>query len=142
MDVANLLHPLLGGVLIGIAASLLLLLTGRIFGVSGIIAGILKPKAGDNAWRVAAVAGLLTAGLIIHVSAPEMLVGETSGGAVRWILAGLLVGFGTQMGSGCTSGHGVCGISRFSPRSILSTLTFMGVGIAMVAIIRSAGGVP
>jgi uncharacterized membrane protein YedE/YeeE len=140
MQLTNLVEPLIGGVLIGISASMLLLLKGRVFGVSGIVNGVLAPKKGDTAWRVAALAGLFAAGLIFLFVAPEMLVGKTSDSVARYVIAGLLVGFGTQLGSGCTSGHGVCGISRMSPRSIVSTLTFIGVGILIVAIIRSVGG--
>ena len=132
--------PLLGGILIGLSASLLLLLMGRVFGVSGILAGALVPKKGDTAWRVSALMGLLVAGILIYAVAPSLLVGVTSGSTVRYILAGLLVGFGTQLGSGCTSGHGVCGISRMSPRSIVATLIFMLVGMLTVALIRSVGG--
>jgi uncharacterized membrane protein YedE/YeeE len=140
MQISDFFGPIAGGILIGISASMLLLLKGRIFGVSGIVAGILNPKKGETAWRIGALAGLLTAGLALSFLAPETLVGDTSGSTLRWIVAGLLVGLGTQLGSGCTSGHGVCGISRLSPRSIVSTLTFMGVGMAMVAIIRAVGG--
>jgi uncharacterized protein len=132
--------PFLGGTLIGVSASLLLLLKGRVFGVSGILAGVLSPKKGDIAWRAASLVGLFAAGILIQVLAPHLLVGATPGSALRYILAGLLVGFGTQLGSGCTSGHGVCGISRMSPRSIVATLTFMLVGMMMVAVIRSVGG--
>lgn len=132
--------PLLGGTLIGISASLLLLLKGRVFGVSGILAGVLIPRKGDTAWRAAALLGLLVAGMLIQRVAPSLLVGTTSGSSLRYILAGLLVGFGTQLGSGCTSGHGVCGISRMSPRSLVATLTFMLVGMLIVAVIRSVGG--
>lgn len=132
--------PLLGGTLIGVSASLLLLLKGRVFGVSGILAGVLSPKKGDTAWRVAALVGLFASGIIINSTAPNLLVGVSHGSMLRYVLAGLLVGFGTQLGSGCTSGHGVCGMSRMSPRSLVATLTFMFVGMMMVAIIRSVGG--
>jgi uncharacterized membrane protein YedE/YeeE len=140
MSLENLGGPLLGGVLIGLSASLLLLLKGRVFGVSGILAGVLSPKRGETAWRIAALAGLLVAGALFQIVSPELLVGETNGSASRYIIAGLLVGFGTQLGSGCTSGHGVCGISRLSPRSIVATVTFILVGMMMVALIRSVGG--
>lgn len=132
--------PLLGGALIGVSTSLLLLLKGRVFGVSGILAGVLSPQKGDTGWRVAALLGLLTAGVLLSNTAGHLLVGTTHGPMLRYVLAGLLVGFGTQLGSGCTSGHGVCGISRMSPRSIAATLTFIAVGMIMVAAIRSVGG--
>jgi uncharacterized membrane protein YedE/YeeE len=131
---------LAGGVLIGLSTSLLLLLKGRIFGVSGILAGVLSPKAGDTSWRVAALLGLFSAGLVIQYFSPQLLVGNTTGTQTRYILAGLLVGFGTQLGSGCTSGHGVCGIGRMSPRSIVATTIFILAGMLMVAAIRSVGG--
>lgn len=132
--------PLLGGVLIGVAVSLMLLLLGRVFGVSGILAGALVPVRGDTGWRVAAVLGMLTAGVLISFFAPDLLVGNTAGTPMRYVVAGLLVGFGTQLGSGCTSGHGVCGMSRLSPRSIVATITFILVGMVTVALLRTLGG--
>jgi len=131
--------PLAGGVLIGLSASLLLLLKGRVFGVSGILAGALVPKAGDTAWRVAALVGLVSAGFLLLLVRPQSLAIVTDGSYGRYIGAGLLVGFGTQLGSGCTSGHGVCGISRLSPRSIAATFTFVGAGMLMVALMRAMG---
>jgi uncharacterized membrane protein YedE/YeeE len=129
-----------GGILIGFSASLLLLLKGRVFGVSGILAGVLSPKAGETAWRVAALLGLIGAGFIIQFLWPDLLVGETTGSPARYVIAGLLVGFGTQLGGGCTSGHGVCGMSRMSPRSMVATVTFILVGMVTVAAIRAVGG--
>lgn len=136
---AHFAKPLLGGVLIGLSASLLLLLKGRIFGVSGILAGVLVPKKNDTAWRAAVLAGLMAAGLLFLIFEPEALVGQAQGSTWRYILAGLLVGFGTQLGSGCTSGHGVCGISRLSPRSIIATLTFIVTGMVAVGLMRILG---
>lgn len=138
MNFDAILMPLIGGVLIGVSASMLLLLKGSIFGVSGILAGVLIPKDGDTAWRAGAIAGLISAGLIMLYLNPSALV-LPSGSFLRYAVAGLLVGFGTQLGSGCTSGHGVCGISRLSPRSIVATLTFIASGIAMVWIMRLLG---
>ena len=140
MDISQFFMPLMGGVLIGFSASLLLLLKGRIFGVSGILAGVLVPKAGDTAWRVAALGGLVCAGVILLVARPEAMAVSSDGSFWRYVAAGLLVGFGTQLGSGCTSGHGVCGISRLSPRSIVATITFIGTGMLMVALLRAIGG--
>lgn len=129
------LSALAGGMLIGLAAALLLLISGRILGISGILGGLLKPQGGNIAWRAAFIAGLVLAPVLYSLFAvlPENLIDAS------WpilIIAGLLVGFGTRLGSGCTSGHGVCGMSRLSPRSILATLTFMGFGFATVYMAR------
>jgi uncharacterized membrane protein YedE/YeeE len=137
----DLIQPLVGGVLIGLATSFFLWMKGRVFGVSGIFAGVLFPKKGDTAWRIFALLGFFSAGFLFQEIAPQMLGGEIQGAHSRYLLAGLLVGFGTQLGNGCTSGHGVCGISRLSPRSLIATLTFMSVGILTVAVIRSVGWV-
>lgn len=129
---------LAGGILIGIAAALLILLNGRVLGVSGILGGLLPPKARDAGWRIAFLLGLFSAPLVYRALAPENLVQapRIDAGWGLLIVAGLLVGFGTRYGSGCTSGHGVCGISRLSPRSIVATLLFMGAGIATVTAMR------
>lgn len=137
MQIDDFVMPLLGGLLIGISASLLLLLKGRIFGVSGILAGVLIPKTGDTTWRAAALAGLVVAGVILSLIYPDSMNVVTSESPWRYVIAGLLVGFGTQLGSGCTSGHGVCGISRQSPRSIVATMTFIVAGMLMVALLRA-----
>jgi uncharacterized membrane protein YedE/YeeE len=121
---------LAGGVLIGIAAAMLVLLNGRIAGISGILGGLLTPRAGDLAWRVAFLLGLLLAPVLME-GTPRI---EASFPAL--IVAGLLVGLGTSYGSGCTSGHGVCGLSRLSPRSLVATLAFMLAGMATVYIAR------
>jgi uncharacterized membrane protein YedE/YeeE len=126
---------LTGGILIGIAAAMLVLLSGRIAGISGIVGGLLAPRRGQIAWRLAFVAGLLGApaafGLFAAYPVPRV-----DAGSGLLVLAGLLVGVGTSYGSGCTSGHGVCGLSRLSPRSLVATLAFMGAGIATVYIAR------
>lgn len=126
---------LAGGMLIGAAASLLLLLNGRIAGISGILGGLLKPRAGDVAWRAAFVIGLLASPLLVALFAawPQPQVDAGYGALV---VAGLLVGVGTRYGSGCTSGHGVCGLSRGSPRSLAATLVFMAGGFATVYVLR------
>lgn len=139
MDLSQFAKPLFGGVLIGLSASLLLLLKGRIFGVSGIVAGVLAPKSGDTVWRVAALGGLISAGLLFLLFQPGAIEAKADAPLWRYIAAGLLVGFGTQLGSGCTSGHGVCGISRLSPRSIVATLTFIAAGMATVGVMRAMG---
>ena len=125
-----------GGVLIGIAAALLVLLQGRIAGISGIVGGLLERRAaGDTVWRIAFVAGLLLAPLLYRLLA-ELPASRVEAGWGTLVVAGLLVGFGTRLGSGCTSGHGVCGLSRLSPRSLAATLAFMGAGFATVFVAR------
>jgi len=126
---------LLGGVLIGAAASMLLLLNGRVAGISGIVGGLLRPRLGDAGWRIAFVAGLISAPLAyaLFTDLPPVRV-DASYGALG--VAGLLVGVGTRYGSGCTSGHGVCGLSRLSLRSLVATATFMAAGFATVFVAR------
>ena len=130
----------IGGVLIGLAATLLMLFTGRIAGISGILAGCLGSGTDDKRWRVAFIAGLLlaplAAGLIGYpVPSPQM---PSSWGII--VVAGLLVGFGTRLGGGCTSGHGVCGIARLSARSLVATVVFMATAIVVVALSRHVLG--
>ena len=126
---------LAGGALIGLAAGMFALLNGRIAGISGVLGGLLGAAAGDRRWRLAFVLGLVGAPLVHGLfSALPALQIDASYGAL--VLAGLLVGFGASYGSGCTSGHGVCGLSRFSPRSLLATLAFMTAGFATVYVIR------
>jgi uncharacterized membrane protein YedE/YeeE len=130
------LAALAGGLLIGIAAALLLHINGRIAGISGILGGLLqRPAAGDLAWRIAFALGLIVAPLAWRLFAPLPAI-EVASGVPLLVVAGLLVGFGSRLGSGCTSGHGVCGLSRLSPRSIVATLTFMGLGFATVFVVR------
>jgi uncharacterized membrane protein YedE/YeeE len=134
------LEALLGGVLIGLAAALLMLCNGRIAGVSGILGRALAPSSGDVAWRWMFLAGLVGGGFLLRVIAPASLPGRTFG-SIGWIIAaGLLVGVGTAMGNGCTSGHGVCGIGRLSPRSLVATCVFMLGGVVTVAVIRHVVG--
>ena len=130
---------LAGGVLIGLSTALLLLLTGRIAGISGVLGGLLTPRAGDIGWRGAFVGGLLLAGAGAALLAPAALGAPLARASVFIVVAGLLVGFGTRLGNGCTSGHGVCGISRGSPRSLASVLTFMATGIATATLLRLIG---
>lgn len=130
-----------GGALIGLSASAMLLLEGRISGISGIIGGLFAPRPGDIGWRVAFVAGLMLAGLGAAWWAPEALAIEVSRSPATLVVAGLLVGVGTRIGNGCTSGHGVCGLSRMSPRSLVSVLTFMLTGgVVAVVVGRVTGG--
>ena len=128
-----------GGALIGIAAAMFVLLNGRIAGISGVLGGLLKPARGDIAWRLAFVAGIVGAPLLYALFAPLPQPGITAGTG-GLVLAGLLVGVGTRYGSGCTSGHGVCGISRLSLRSVAATATFMGTGFVTVFIVRHVLG--
>jgi uncharacterized membrane protein YedE/YeeE len=128
---------LAGGVLLGLASALFLLLNGRILGISGIVGGLLRPQSGDVGWRLSFVLGLLAAPLMygLVVGLPPVRI---DAGWTTVVIAGLLVGLGTRYGSGCTSGHGVCGLSRLSPRSLMATLAFMGAGFVMVFLVRHA----
>lgn len=128
---------LAGGVLLGLASALFVLLNGRILGISGIVGGLLRPRAGDMGWRLAFLLGMLVApGLYWLVFGPTQPRIDATWSMV--VIAGLLVGVGTRYGSGCTSGHGVCGLSRMSPRSLVATLAFMGAGFVTVFLIRHA----
>jgi uncharacterized protein len=129
---------LLGGVLIGLAASLLLWLNGRVAGVSGILNGVIFSRAGDTAWRVSFLVGLIAAGGLYMVVVPGASLPRTDYSRVGLIVAGLLVGFGTRMGNGCTSGHGVCGLGRLSLRSLVAVITFMATAIVTTFIVRHA----
>jgi uncharacterized protein len=124
-----------GGILIGFAAGAMLLLDGKIAGVSGIVAGLLRPVAGDTLWRSCFIAGLLAGGLLLRLLDPAAYAFTLQRSAGAIVCAGLLVGFGTRLGNGCTSGHGVCGISRLSPRSLIATGTFITIGALTVFII-------
>jgi uncharacterized membrane protein YedE/YeeE len=126
---------LLGGVLIGISSALFVLANGRIAGISGIIGGLLSRGSGDRAWRLAFLLGLIAApAAIFALTGPVNATIEANTEIL--VIAGLLVGIGTRYGAGCTSGHGVCGLSRLSPRSLVATLAFMGSGMAIVFVMR------
>lgn len=126
---------LLGGLLIGLGAAMLVLLNGRIAGISGILGGLLRPAPGDVRWRLAFILGLVGSPLVYALFAVLPVVRIDAGyGALT--VAGLLVGVGTRYGSGCTSGHGVCGLSRLSPRSLAATVAFMGCGFVTVYVLR------
>ena len=127
---------LVGGALIGLAAVLLMLLNGRIAGVSGIIGGLLGGDIADAGWRIAFVAGLFAAPFLYALFAGGMPAIDIQVSTPLMIAAGLLVGFGSTLGGGCTSGHGICGIARLSPRSIVATLVFMATGIATLFVVR------
>lgn len=126
---------LAGGLLIGLAASAFVLLNGRIAGISGILGGLLRPARGDISWRVAFLAGLIGAPLFYGLF-QSLPAARIDAGAGTLIAAGLLVGLGTRYGSGCTSGHGVCGLSRLSPRSLIATTAFMLAGFVTVFVVR------
>lgn len=126
---------LAGGVLIGLSAAMFVLLNGRIAGVSGVLGGLLRPMKGDMAWRAAFVLGLVGAPLVYGLFA-VLPAAQIDAGYGALALAGLLVGVGTRYGAGCTSGHGVCGLARRSPRSLVATLAFMAAGFATVFVVR------
>ena len=132
------LESLGGGLLIGLAAAAFMIVHGRIMGVSGILGGIVRPLKGDFLWRATFMLGLIAAPFIARLVGllPEA---QIEGSLVQLVIAGLLVGFGTALGSGCTSGHGVCGIARLSPRSIVATILFVGSGMVTVWAIRAFG---
>lgn len=123
------MESIIGGAILGLAASLFLLFNGRVTGVSGITSGILKSESSDRTWRLLFVIGLVAGGMIYHFSNPQVFQLISKANLYDYMFAGLLVGVGTVMGSGCTSGHGVCGISRFSIRSIVATSIFIVFGI-------------
>ena len=130
----------LGGMLLGIAAALYVILHGRILGISGIVSGLLSPKEGDVNWRLSLLLGLLSAPFWASLFFDLHTTTVIDADWLAIIVAGLLVGFGAHYGSGCTSGHGVCGLSRLSPRSLVATISFMGSGFLMVFVIRHVLG--
>jgi uncharacterized membrane protein YedE/YeeE len=129
-----------GGILLGLASAAFILVNGRILGISGILGGLLVPRLGDIGWRIAFLLGIAAAPFVSALLLPSgyMEAPRIEAGFIAIAIAGLLVGFGTRYGSGCTSGHGVCGLSRLSPRSLVSTLTFMGLGFLVVYLLRHA----
>ncbi len=128
------INALIGGGLIGIAVTLMLYWNGRVTGIAGIIDFALKAMKGDILWRVSFLSGLAIGGVLITSTTTKYIIASSSASVLQISIAGLLVGFGTVMGSGCTSGHGVCGISRLSPRSIIATLVFIAAGVLTVRI--------
>lgn len=129
-----------GGALIGLSAVILMGMNGRIAGISGVFSGVVFAENGDKLWRALFVIGLVLGPVVYTLLKGEAPAFELSAGIPLIIAGGLLVGFGTRLGSGCTSGHGVCGLSRLSPRSMASVALFMGAGMATVAIARLAFG--
>ncbi len=130
----------IGGALIGLAAVLLMLFTGRIAGISGIFAGLINPQTEDRGWRAAFVAGLIAAPVTAMLAGYPVPMPQMPGSLLTVAVGGLLVGFGTRLGSGCTSGHGICGIARISPRSIAATCAFMAAAIVVVALTHHVFG--
>ena len=129
---------LTGGIILGIASALFILINGRILGISGILGGLLPPKVGDTTWRIAFLLGMFAAPTVFHAVVPAEYVTAPRIEATEWmiVVAGLLVGIGTRYASGCTSGHGVCGLSRLSPRSLVATASFMSAGFVTVYVVR------
>jgi len=134
------LWAFVGGTLIGLASVLMLLFNGKILGVSGIVGGIFQKASKENTWRYLFLTGLLAGGGILRLILPSAFTFSLTRSVYALIAAGVLVGYGTRLGNGCTSGHGICGISRLSPRSTMATLTFMGFGAAVVFVINQLLG--
>ena len=130
----------IGGALIGLSAVLLMLFTGRIAGVAGITGGLFNPRSDDRGWRLAFVSGLIAAPLAAALIGRPVAIPQMPGSMIVIAIAGLLVGFGTRLGNGCTSGHGICGIARLSPRSIAATFVFMVAAMIVVALTRHGIG--
>jgi len=129
---------LTGGIILGVASAIFILINGRVLGISGILGGLMPPKVGDTTWRIAFMLGLFAAPTVFHALVPAEYITAPRIEATDMmvIAAGLLVGIGTRYASGCTSGHGVCGLSRLSPRSLLATASFMSAGFLMVYVLR------
>ncbi|WP_457089877.1 YeeE/YedE family protein [Microvirga sp. P5_D2] len=140
MDNFTPVSALIGGLLIGASAALFLVLNGRIAGISGILGGLIPPERGQAGWRLAFLAGMFIAPLAYVASGGSLPAIKLDASLSLLVVAGLIVGFGTRLGAGCTSGHGVCGIGRGSPRSIVATLVFMATAIATVFLARHVIG--
>ena len=132
----EILMPLTGGILIGIAASMMLLFNGKVAGVSGIFGGMLFQQGKERAWQLSFIAGLIAGGILLYIINAEFFENSSGRGLLTATIAGLLVGIGTRVGGGCTSGHGVCGIGRLSGRSLVATVTFMFAGMVIVALVQ------
>lgn len=139
MDLHSLILPALGGALIGVAASILLLAQGRIAGISGIVAGVVDGERPEG-WRVAFLVGLLGTGVVTAQLWPYLFVNTLTRSPVALVATGLLVGVGTRLGNGCTAGHGVCGLSRGSPRSLVAVMVFIATGMLTATVVRTALG--
>lgn len=137
---SSILWATVGGGLIGLATSWLLLSHGRVAGISGIVGGLLRAWNADSNWRLSFLLGLLAGGGVLMAILPEAIVAPAGRSLVAVAAAGALVGYGTRLGSGCTSGHGICGLTRFSPRSLVATLTFMATGFMTATLLGLIGG--
>lgn len=135
-----LVFALIGGAIIGLTSATLLAFNGRIAGISGIVAGFFEQAGEERSWRGMFIAGLLLGGVALYLIAPELFGEPLERSTAAVVVAGLLVGYGTRLGSGCTSGHGICGISRFSIRSIVAVMTFVVTGVATVFVIQNVFG--
>lgn len=140
MHLSQVLYPLMGGGLIGIAVTMMLLFNGRVTGISGIVASSLASPGRDGMWRWTFIGGLMVGGFLIQIIRPDFFANASGRGSVAILIAGLLVGYGTLLGSGCTSGHGVCGMSRLSVRSAVATVTFLLFGFLTVQALRYFAG--
>tara|TARA_B110001454_G_C12723340_1_gene436811 strand:+ start:25788 stop:26219 length:432 start_codon:yes stop_codon:yes gene_type:complete len=140
MDLNQALYSLIGGGLIGIAVTMMLLFNGRVTGISGIIASSLAKPTRDSLWRWMFIGGLISGGIVIRLIHPDFFINTSARSTIAILVAGVLVGYGTVMASGCTSGHGICGMSRFSVRSAVATLTFMVFGFLTVQAVRYFAG--
>ena len=129
--------PLIGGILIGFVASMLLLFSGKIVGVSGIFGGMLFQQGRERAWQLSFISGLIVGGILLYIMNEELFENSSGRGLLAVTVAGLLVGIGTRVGGGCTSGHGVCGIGRLSGRSLVATVTFVFAGMVTTALFQS-----
>ncbi len=129
-------YAIIGGVLIGFAVSIMLLFNGRVTGISGILGGVISPRRGDILWRLFFILGLVFGGFLIRLFHPESFIQLTPYNVSDYVIAGVLVGIGTLLGNGCTSGHGVCGISRMSTRSLVATGTFIFFGVLSVLLYK------
>ena len=129
---------LTGGIILGLASAIFILVNGRILGISGIVGGLFPPKMGDTFWRISFLLGFAAAPSVFHAVVPAQYITAPRIDAtdLMVVIAGLLVGVGTRYASGCTSGHGVCGLSRLSPRSLVATASFMGAGFITVYVMR------
>ena len=137
--ISSILWATLGGGLIGLAASWLLLAEGRVAGISGIVGGLVGPVDAQTSWRSSFIGGLLVGGVILVASLPAVIAAPAGRSVGMVAVAGLLVGYGTRLGCGCTSGHGICGLTRFSPRALVATLTFMTTGFAAATLMGVLG---